>query len=70
MSLDEAIRTRRSVRGFLPREVPQPLLDEVFELAQWSPSNCNIQPWVPHVVSGPALRHSTSVLPRATLAMI
>lgn len=56
MTLDDAIRTRRSVRGFLPREVPQPLLAEVFELAQWSPSNCNIQPWVPHVVSGPALR--------------
>jgi nitroreductase len=56
MTLDDAIRTRRSVRGFLPREVPQPLLAEMFELAQWTPSNCNIQPWVPHVVSGPALR--------------
>ena len=28
MRLDEAIRTRRSVRGFLPREVPQALLHE------------------------------------------
>jgi len=56
MSLDEAIRTRRSVRGFLPREVPEATLQEVFELAQWAPSNCNVQPWVPHVVSGPALQ--------------
>lgn len=56
MSLEEAIRQRRSVRGFLPREVDERTLHEVFELAQWSPSNCNVQPWVPHVVSGAALQ--------------
>lgn len=56
MALDEVIRARRSVRGFLPREVPEALLREVFELAQWAPSNCNVQPWLPHVVSGAALQ--------------
>lgn len=56
MKLELAIRTRRSVRGFLPAAVPEATLREVFELAQWSPSNCNIQPWVPHVVSGESLR--------------
>ncbi|MFO1273445.1 MAG: nitroreductase [Rubrivivax sp.] len=55
MSLDEAIRTRRSVRGFLPQAVPEATLREVFELAQWAPSNCNVQPWMPHVVSGASL---------------
>jgi nitroreductase len=55
MSLDAAIQARRSVRGFLPREVPDALLREVFALAQWAPSNCNVQPWLPHVVSGVAL---------------
>lgn len=55
MSVDDAIRLRRSVRGFLPDEVPEATLREVFELAQWSPSNCNIQPWTPHVVSGATL---------------
>lgn len=55
MTLDDAIRTRRSVRGFLQREVPYALLREVFALAQWAPSNCNVQPWLPHVVSGAAL---------------
>ncbi len=55
MTLDEAIRTRRSVRGFLAQAVPEATLHEVFELAQWSPSNCNVQPWVPHVVSGASL---------------
>jgi len=52
MDLDQAIRIRRSVRGFLPREIPEPVLREVFDLAQWAPSNCNVQPWIPHLVSG------------------
>lgn len=56
MTLDDAIRSRRSVRGYLPQEVPETTLREIFTLAQWSPSNCNIQPWVPHVVSGARLR--------------
>ncbi len=56
MSVDAAIRRRRSVRGFLPDELPLPLLHEIFELAQRAPSNCNVQPWIPHVVSGETLR--------------
>jgi nitroreductase len=56
MSVDEAIRRRRSVRGFLPDEVPESLVREAFELAQYAPSNCNVQPWAPHIVSGEALR--------------
>ncbi|MBR1194566.1 nitroreductase [Bradyrhizobium sp. AUGA SZCCT0240] len=62
MSIDQAIRRRRSVRGFLPDEVPEATLREVFELAQWSPSNCNVQPWTPHVVSGEALKRLREAL--------
>jgi nitroreductase len=62
MSIDEAIRCRRSVRGFLPDQVPEVTLREVFELAQWSPSNCNVQPWTPHVVSGEALHRLRAAL--------
>lgn len=56
MTLDEAILKRRSVRGFLPQEVPEQTIREVFELAQCAPSNCNIQPWISHVVSGESLK--------------
>jgi nitroreductase len=56
ISVDEAIRLRRSVRGFLPDEVPEATLREVFGLAQCAPSNCNVQPWTPHVVSGGKLK--------------
>ncbi|MBA3980944.1 MAG: oxidoreductase [Alcanivorax sp.] len=52
MSLAEALRNRRSVRGFLDKPVPQAVLDEVFSLAQLAPSNCNIQPWRVLVASG------------------
>ena len=55
LSVDEAIRRRRSVRAFLPDEVPEAILRSALELAQLAPSNCNAQPWTPHVVSGEAL---------------
>ena len=52
MSLVEAVTTRRSVRGFLDKEVPQEVLDRIFEIAQQAPSNCNVQPWKAYVASG------------------
>jgi nitroreductase len=51
--LDETIRTRRSVRGFLTdKPVPKSILEETLELARWSPSNCNVQPWDVFIASG------------------
>jgi len=54
MSLEEAVLGRRSVRGFLPKPVPREVLERVFEIAQRTPSNCNIQPWKVFVASGAA----------------
>lgn len=56
LTVDEAIRARRSVRGYLPREVPAETIREIMALCQLAPSNCNIQPWVSHVLSGDSLR--------------
>lgn len=52
MSLIDAIYTRRSVRGFLDKPVPQAVMDRIFEIAQQAPSNCNVQPWKVYVASG------------------
>jgi len=52
MSLAQAIRERRSVRGFLDKTVPVDVLHNIFDLAQQSPSNCNILPWKVYVASG------------------
>lgn len=52
MSLIGTIYARRSVRGFLDKEVPQDVLNRIFEIAQQAPSNCNVQPWKVYVASG------------------
>lgn len=57
MSLEAAIKARRSVRGFLDKPVPQAVLESIFSLAQHAPSNCNIQPWKVWVASGALKNH-------------
>ena len=52
LSLIDAVHARRSVRGYLDKEVPQNVLNRIFEIAQQSPSNCNVQPWKVYVASG------------------
>ena len=52
MTLLDAVRSRRSVRGFLPDLVPKETLLAVFDLARWAPSGTNIQPWQVYVASG------------------
>ncbi len=54
MEFSDAVHARHSYRGFTSREVDEKTLREVFELASWAPSNCNVQPWNVHVVSGEA----------------
>jgi nitroreductase len=53
LDLDQAIRQRHSTRMFLPRPVPRELVDEALGLAQYAPSNSNIQPWHMVFASGP-----------------
>jgi nitroreductase len=49
---DEALRTRRSVRAFLPTPVPRTKVEELLALAARSPSGSNIQPWKVRVIAG------------------
>ncbi|MFO7605596.1 MAG: nitroreductase [Desulfurivibrionaceae bacterium] len=52
MDAEKCLRERRSIRGFKPEPVPRAVLEEVFELARWSPSYKNSQPWEVLVLSG------------------
>lgn len=52
MKLDEAIKTRRSIRKYQEKEVPRGLLQEVVETALWAPSGMNRQDWEVVVVGG------------------
>lgn len=51
-TVKEAIESRRSVRAFLPVEIPQATIEEILELAHHAPSGGNMQPWKVHVVMG------------------
>ena len=43
--LSDAIKTRRSIRKYLPTPVPQAAVEEVLEAAGLAPSAHNAQPW-------------------------
>ena len=48
----KAIFKRRSVRGYIKKNVPRKIIRNIFNLAQRAPSNANIQPWYLYVASG------------------
>lgn len=52
MDAIECIQTRRSIRKFTTDTVPQKDLEELINIAQWSPSYKNTQPWEVAIVSG------------------
>lgn len=52
MHIDDALKTRKSVRAFKPDPVPLSLVSEILDLASRSPSGTNVQPWKVHVVAG------------------
>ena len=51
-AVDDAIRTRKSVRSFLPTPVDRATVEELLALASRSPSGSNIQPWRVRVIAG------------------
>lgn len=52
MNVADAIRNRKSTRAFLPCEVTEAQLRELLEVARWSPSGGNTQPWQLYALSG------------------
>lgn len=66
-AIEEIITARRSVRGFLADAVPQATIEKIFTLAQRTPSNCNTQPWITHVVSGEKLEILRQKMPENTM---
>lgn len=64
-TLEMLLRTRRSVRGFRPDPVPARLIQQAMAMAQQSPSNCNAQPWLVHILSGDALARTRTALRNA-----
>ena len=45
MEILEAIRTRRSIRKYGKKPVPEELVEKILEAGRWAPSANNAQPW-------------------------
>jgi len=52
----EAIKKRKSVRGYLDKKIPEDILKEIMEAARLAPSASNRQPWKLVVVQDKKLR--------------
>lgn len=55
MNVIECIKTRKSVRGYKPDQIPKKILKEILEIAVHAPSAINTQPWEFMVITGDVL---------------
>lgn len=62
LGLIEAVMSRRAVRTFTDRKVPEALLLEVLAAASHAPSGSNIQPWNVYALAGDALARAIQVV--------
>ena len=60
--VDAAITSRRSIRAFLPKPVPQADVEHLLNVAARAPSGSNIQPWKVHALAGVALKRLCDAL--------
>ncbi len=57
MDVVEAVKKRRSIRGYKPDPVPKEVIEQILELASRAPSSDNSQPWEFIVLTGDALEN-------------
>ena len=68
MELREAMKSRRSIRGYKPDLVPDDVITEILDLARRSPSSVNSQPWEFVVLTGESLETARTANVEQTLA--
>ncbi|HEU6454338.1 MAG TPA: nitroreductase [Roseateles sp.] len=66
-AVDAAIKSRHSLRAFLPTPVPRQTIEDILEVASWAPSGTNTQPWQVHVLTGAALQRISGRIQAAYL---
>ncbi len=62
LSVDDAILSRRSVRGFRADPIEASVVAEILAVASHAPSGTNMQPWHVHVLTGNAKRRLTDAI--------
>jgi nitroreductase len=57
MDVIEAVKKRKSIRGYKPDPVPRQILEHILQLASRAPSAMNTQPWEFTVLTGDVLEN-------------
>jgi nitroreductase len=60
--IDAALKSRRSIRAFLPTPVPRAQIEAILEAASRAPSGTNTQPWKVYVLTGKSLAQLSHAL--------
>ncbi len=60
MSVLKSLKCRKSVRAFLPNEIPSEIFELLFDAVRWCPSSKNTQPWKVVVISGEKKKQLTT----------
>ena len=68
MDLLEAIRSRKSIRGYKPVPVPKETLAQILEIATRAPSPLNVQPWKFAVLGSEVLDNLKKAVEERSLA--
>lgn len=55
MDIIEAIKSRKSIRGYKAEPIPKSVIEEILEVASRAPSGMNTQPWEFTIVAGDVL---------------
>lgn len=68
MELVEAVKARRSIRGYKPIPVARDIIAQILDVARWAPSGSNTQPWEFFVLGGEVLERVKDALQQRFLA--
>jgi nitroreductase len=60
--VDRVIRSRRSIRAFLPDPVDEHVIRDILEVASRAPSGTNMQPWKAYVTTGETKRRLSEAI--------
>lgn len=68
MDLIEAVKSRKSIRGYKQTPVARDVIAQIIEVARWAPSGSNTQPWEFFVLGGEVLAKLKEALQQQFLA--
>ena len=67
LDFETTVKTRQSIRKFLPTPMTEEQIKQILTDAQNAPSACNTQPWKVHIASGKTLERLTAIFKQRTL---